>query len=59
METPARDRLRDRIVREDERYNYATLRELVEGYYAGRHRRAEELDWWLALDAWSSSLAGR
>ncbi len=43
-------------MREDPRYDYPRLRELVDGYYEGRHRRDGELDWWLALDAWWQSI---
>ncbi|MEZ4700161.1 MAG: hypothetical protein R2834_07505 [Rhodothermales bacterium] len=58
MESVARDRVRDQSVREDGRYDHARLLELVDGYYERRHSRVTELDWWLALDAWWSSLDG-
>ncbi len=56
LEALIRDRVRDRDVREDGRYSYPELLELVDGFYDGRHNRAAELDWWLALDAWWQGL---
>ncbi|MDZ4698736.1 MAG: hypothetical protein SH809_03425, partial [Rhodothermales bacterium] len=56
LETVIRERVRTQEVREDGRYDYSALLELIDGYYEGRHARAAELDWWLALDAWWQSL---
>lgn len=58
IEDWARQTVRTRAVREYGPYDYGYLRTLVDGYYRGAHRRARELDWWVAFECWRAGLRG-
>jgi hypothetical protein len=40
-------------------YDYPTILNLVEQFYAGKNELANEVDWWLAFELWRQSIKAR